>query len=211
QKSFTYIAGLWQVPNVLFCNNDLPVRSLPDMIALVRANPGKFLYGSGGSGTSPHLTMEWLKQVAGLDMAHVPYRGGAPAQLDAMAGRIHFAFDNIASVMGALRQGQLRALAVTSREPSPVLPELPTMNRFYPDFEITSWGGVVGPARVPLPIVERLSALSRRAVASAGFGRVAAENGASLWWTTPEDFATFQVQQQRLFADLVKRVGASAN
>lgn len=211
QRSFTYVAGLWQVPNVLFCNNDLAVRTVPEMIALVKANPGKFLYGSGGSGTSPHLTMEWLKQAAGLDMAHVPYRGGAPAQLDAIAGRIHFAFDNIASVMGALRQGQLRPLAVTSRAPSPVLPDLPTMTQFFPDFEITSWGGVVGPARIPLPIVERLSVLSRKAVEKPGFRRVAAENGASVWWTSPEDFATFQVQQQAMFARLVRAVGASAN
>jgi tripartite-type tricarboxylate transporter receptor subunit TctC len=211
QKDFTYIAGLWQVPNLLVCNNDLPVRSLPELVALVRANPGKFLYGSGGSGTSPHLTMEWLKQVAGLDIQHVPYRGGAPALLDMIAGRIQCAFDNIASVMGAVRQGQVRPLAVTSGDPSPVLPEIPTMTRFYPDFEITSWGGVVGPAGMRPAIVERLVELSRSAARHPEFQRVAADNGASVWWAAPEDFAAFQVEQQALFGRLVRTVGASAN
>lgn len=211
QRSFTYIAGIWQVPNMLYVNKDLPVRSLQDLVALVKANPGKFLYGSGGSGTSPHLTMEWLKQVAGLQMAHVPYRGGAPALLDVIAGRIHLAFDNIASVMGAVRQDQVRPLAVTSREPTPVLPDLPTMNRFYPDFEITSWGGLVGPAGIALPIVDRLSALTKQALQKPDMKRVLADNGASAWWLSPEDFATFQRQQQALFAGLVKRIGAGTN
>jgi tripartite-type tricarboxylate transporter receptor subunit TctC len=211
QKDFTYIAGIWQVPNLLYVNKNLPVRNVPELVALVRANPGKFLYGSGGAGTSPHLTMEWLKQEAGLDIAHVPYRGGAPALVDAIAGRIQLAFDNVASVMGAVRQEQVRPLAVTSREPSPVLPELPTMNRYYPDFEITSWGGLVGPAGLPLPIVDKLARLTKDVLETADMKRVLADNGATAWWLSPEDFASYQVQQQRLFAGLVKRVGAAAN
>jgi tripartite-type tricarboxylate transporter receptor subunit TctC len=210
-RDFSYIAGIWQVPNLLFCNKDMPVHSLQEMIALVRANPGRYLYGSGGSGTSPHLTMEWLKQVAGLEMVHVPYRGGAPALLDLMAGRIHFAFDNVASLMAAVRQGQIRALAITSRERSPLFPEVPTMNSTFPDFEITSWGGLVGPAGIPAPIIERLADLTHAALQRPVLLRVFAENGASPWWLPPEEFAAFQAQQQAFFADLVRRVGASAN
>lgn len=211
QKDFTYIAGIWQVPNLLYVNKALPVRSVQELVALVKSQPGRFLYGSGGSGTSPHLTMEWLKQVAGLDMAHVPYRGGAPALIDVIAGRIQLAFDNIASVMGAVRQDQVRPLAVTSREPSPVLPDLPTMNSLFPDFEITSWGGLVGPAGIATPIVGRLSALTRQALQKPDMQRILADNGATAWWLSPEDFASFQVQQQALFARLVKAVGARAN
>lgn len=210
-RDFTYVAGIWQVPNLLFCNPTLPVRSLQDMVALVKANPGKYLYGSGGSGTSPHLTMEWLKQVAGLEMAHVPYRGGAPMLLDLIAGRIHFAFDNLASLLAPVQQGQIRPLAITSKERSPLLPDVPTTNSVYPELEITSWGGLVGPARIPPPIVERLADLTHAALQDAGLVRVFREQGATPWWLPPEEFATFQQQQQRFFAGLVTRVGAIAN
>ncbi len=210
-KDFTYVAGIWQVPNLLFCNPALPVRSLQEMVALVRANPGKYLYGSGGSGTSPHLTMEWLKQLAGLELAHVPYRGGAPMLLDVIAGRVHFAFDNVASLLGPVQQGQIRPLAVTGREPSPVLPGVPTTNSVYPELEITSWGGLVGPAGLPARIVQRLAELTHAALRDPGLNRVFREQGATPWWLPPEEFAAFQRQQQRLFAGLVRRVGASAH
>src|SRR5215213_8561780 len=163
-KDFTYVAGIWQVPNLLFCNPNLPVRSLREMVALVKASPGKYLYGSGGSGTSPHLTMEWLKQLAGLELAHVPYRGGAPMLLDVIAGRVHFAFDNLASLLAPVNQGQIRPLAITSKERSPLLPNVPTTNSAYPELEITSWGGLVGPARIPASIVVRLADLTHAAL-----------------------------------------------
>src|SRR4051794_38210532 len=210
-RDFTYVAGIWQVPNLLFCNAALPVRSLQDMVALVKASPGKYLYGSGGSGTSPHLTMEWLKQVAGLNLTHVPYRGGAPMLLDLIAGRVHFAFDNLASLLAPVQQGQIRPLAITSKERSPLLPDVPTTNSVYPELEITSWGGLVGPARIPAQIVERLADLTQAALKADDLNRVFREQGATPWWLPPEEFATFQQQQQRFFAGLVKRVGASAN
>jgi tripartite-type tricarboxylate transporter receptor subunit TctC len=210
-RDFTYVAGIWQVPNLLFCNAAVPVRSLQEMVALVKANPGKYLYGSGGSGTSPHLTMEWLKQVAGLNLTHVPYRGGAPMLLDLVAGRVHFAFDNLASLLAPVQQGQIRPLAITSKERSPLLPDVPTTNSVYPELEITSWGGLVGPARIPAQIVERLADLTQAALKTDDLKRIFREQGATPWWLPPEEFAAFQQQQQRLFAGLVKRVGASAN
>jgi tripartite-type tricarboxylate transporter receptor subunit TctC len=155
--------------------------------------------------------MEWLKQVAGLEMAHVPYRGGAPMLLDLIAGRVHFAFDNLASLLAPVRQGQIRPLAITSKERSPLLPEVPTTNSVYPGLEVTSWGGLVGPAGLPLPIVERLADLTHAALQDTTLQRVFREQGATPWWLPPEDFATFQQQQQRFFAGLVTRVGAIAN
>jgi tripartite-type tricarboxylate transporter receptor subunit TctC len=181
------------------------------MVTLVKANPGKYLYGSGGSGTSPHLTMEWLKQIAGLEMMHVPYRGGAPMLLDLIAGRIHFAFDNLASLLGPVAQGQIRPLAITSKEPTPLLPAVPTTRSVYPELEITSWGGLVGPAGLPLPVVERLATLTHAALQDDGLNRVFREQGATPMWLPPEDFAAFQQQQQRLLGGLVRKVGASTN
>ena len=207
-KDFTFVSGIWKVPNLLICNNNLPARSLAELVALVRANPGKFVYGSGGSGTTPHLTMELFKQVAGLDVIHAPYRGGAPALVDLMGGRIQMMFDNVPTVIGAVRDGKVRALAVTSTSRSEALPDVPTMAESYPDFEITSWGGLVGPAGMPNRAVEKLSALTRRALQDPGLIRLFAENGATTWWTTPEDFATFRTVQETLFARLVRASGA---
>jgi tripartite-type tricarboxylate transporter receptor subunit TctC len=207
-RDFTFVSGIWQVPNLLFCNNALPARSVPELVALIRGQPGRFIYGSGGSGTTPHLTMEWFKQRAGLDIIHAPYRGGAPAMIDLLGGRIQLMFDNIPTAIGAVREGRLRALAVTGAARSKALPEVPTMAEFYPGFEVTSWGGLVGPAGLPLPVVDRLSALTRRALESADLLRIFDENAATAWWTTPEDFATFRNQQEGLFAELVKASGA---
>jgi tripartite-type tricarboxylate transporter receptor subunit TctC len=131
--------------------------------------------------------------------------------LDVIAGRVHFAFDNVASLLGPVSQGQIRPLAVTGREPSPVLPGVPTTNSVYPELEITSWGGLVGPAGLPARIVQRLAELTHAALRDPGLNRVFREQGATPWWLPPEEFAAFQRQQQRLFAGLVRRVGASAN
>jgi tripartite-type tricarboxylate transporter receptor subunit TctC len=207
-RDFTFVAGIWQVPNLLFCNTGLPARSVPELVALLRASPGRYLYGSGGSGTTPHLTMEWFKQRAGLDITHVPYRGGAPAMIDLLGGRIHLMFDNIPTAIGAVREGRLRPLAVTGAQRSPALPEVPTMAELYPGFEVTSWGSLVGPPGLPLPVVERLSALTRRALESPALLRIFAENAATAWWTSAEDLATYRGQQEQLFARLVKDSGA---
>jgi tripartite-type tricarboxylate transporter receptor subunit TctC len=207
-KDFTFISGIWQVPNLLFCNLALPVRSVPELVALVKANPGKFVYGSGGSGTTPHLTMELFKQKAGLDIIHVPYRGGAPAMVDLMGGRVQMMFDNVPTAIGAVRDGKVRALAVTGAERNEALPGIPAMKEFYPGFEITSWGSLVGPAGLPRPIVQRLSALTRRALQDPELIRRFAENGGTTWWTSPEDLAAFRTEQAALFARLVQASGA---
>jgi tripartite-type tricarboxylate transporter receptor subunit TctC len=207
-RDFTPIAGIWQVPNLLFANIDLPARSLGELVALLRSNPGRYLYGSGGSGTTPHLTMEWFKRVAGLDVVHVPYRGGAPALVDLLGGRIQIMFDNIPTAIAAVRQGQVRPLAVTGAARSPQLPDIPAMSESYRGFEVTSWGSLVGPAGLPRAVVDRASRLTRRAVESPDLVRSFAEQGATPWWTTPEDLAAFRARQQALFAELVQASGA---
>src|SRR5690349_1252793 len=109
-RDFTFVSGLWRLPNILVVNNDLPVHSVPELIALLKANPGKYAYGSSGMGTTPHLSGELLKQLAGVNILHVPYRGGAPALLDLMAGRVHLIMDNIPGYLPAVREGKIRAL-----------------------------------------------------------------------------------------------------
>ncbi len=187
-RDFTYVSGIWKLPNMLIVNNDLPVHSVPELIALLRASPRRYSYGSGGSGTSPHLSMEMLKQQAGFDVLHVPYRGGAPAMIDLLAGRVQMMFDNMPTAVAAAREGKVRALAVTSAERSPAAPEVPTIMEFVPGFEeITSWGGVVGPPALPAGVVERLNGFTRRALEDRDLIRVFQLNGATTWWTTPEE------------------------
>ncbi|RYJ03266.1 MAG: tripartite tricarboxylate transporter substrate binding protein [Acetobacteraceae bacterium] len=207
-RDFSFISGIWKVPNILIVAKDFPARTVPEAIALLKRNPGKYTYGSSGFGTSPHLSMEMFKQKAGLDILHIPYRGGAPAMLDLLAGRIQLMFDNMTTAIVAARDGQVRALAVTSSERSAAAPELPVMADFLPGFSITSWGSLVGPAGMPQAVVSRLSAMTKEALGDAGLRRRFEENGATTWWTTSRELIDFRQAQERLFADLIRTSGA---
>ncbi|HYZ30660.1 MAG TPA: tripartite tricarboxylate transporter substrate-binding protein, partial [Crenalkalicoccus sp.] len=207
-RDFTWLGGIWQLPNMLVVNNDVPARSVPELIALLKANPGKYTFASSGAGTTVHLSGEMLKTMAGVDVVHVPYRGGAPAHVDLLGGRVHMIFDNIPQALAEAREGKVRALAVTGTERSPAAPELPTMAEFYPEFVITSWGSAVAPAGVPREMVERVSALSRKALQSPELIARFQENGATPWWTTPEAFGRFRAEQQAFFAPLIRASGA---
>jgi len=207
-QDFTYVSGLWQLPNLVVINNDLPVRTVPELIALLKANPGKYAYGSSGAGTTPHLSGELLKQMAGLDVLHVPYRGGAPALLDLIGGRVQLIMDNIPGLLPSARDGKIRALAVTSPQRSPVVPDLPTMAEFLPGFEMTSWGAICGPAGLPQPIVERLSAFSKRALENPDLVRGYQELGATPWWTTPDALGAFRAHEEARLAPVVRASGA---
>jgi tripartite-type tricarboxylate transporter receptor subunit TctC len=208
ERDFTYVAGLWQLPNMLIVNNDIPARTVPELIALIRARPGHYTFASPGSGTTVHLAGEMLKQMAGLDMVHVPYRGGAAAQLDVQAGRVNMILDNIPQSLASARTGKVRALAVTSAERSPFAPEVPAMAEFLPGFEITSWGGVVGPAGLPEPVVARLSALTRQALESPDFRARLTENGAMPWIRSPEQLVAFRRASEAALAPVIRASGA---
>lgn len=207
-RDFSYVSGLWQLPNLLVVNNDVPARNVPELIALLRANPGKYAYASSGSGTTVHISGEMFKTLAGVDMLHVPYRGAAPAHVDIQGGRVHMIFDNIPQGLALHRDGRVRALAVTGAQRSPVAPEIPTMAEFLPGFEINSWGGVMGPAGMPPAIVARLNALTRQALESDDLKRRFLENGATPWWTTPEDFATYRAVNEAALAPVIRASGA---
>ena len=207
-RDFTYIGGIWQLPNLLVINNDVPARTVPELIALLKANPGKYTYASSGSGTTVHLSGEMFKSMAGLDLLHVPYRGGAPAHVDLLAGRVHMIFDNIPQGLASAREGKVRALAVTGKERSPQAPEIPTMAEFLPGFEITSWGGALGPAGMAPAVVERIAALSRRALEDPELVARFKENGATPWWTSPAGLAEFRAENEAAFAPLIRASGA---
>ena len=209
-RDYTHLTGLYRQPNVLIVNNAVPARTLPEFIALLRASPGKYNYATGGAGTTPHLSGELFKQRTGTEMPFVQYRGGAPALVDLMAGQVQAIFDNLAGPFGSIRDGKVRALAVTSPERSPVLPEVPPMAEFLPGFDLTSWNGMVAPAGLPPSLVLRIAELSRRALQSPEVVRVFTENGATPWLAGPEDYAAYARAQEPLMRQLVKLSGASA-
>ncbi|MDN3563827.1 Bug family tripartite tricarboxylate transporter substrate binding protein [Paeniroseomonas aquatica] len=153
-------AGLMlQVPNAIFVTNALPVRTLKELVDYARARPGQLNNGSSGIGTSLHLTGELLKSVTGIQMQHVPFRGAGPMLQEVIAGRIEVAVDNLPSVIGHLRDGRLRALAVTTAMRSPALPDVPTTAEAgFPEVLATAWFGVQVPLRTPQAIVDRLGA-----------------------------------------------------
>lgn len=208
ERDLTHVTGLWQLPNLLVVHPEVPARTVPELIALLKANPGKYSYASSGSGTTVHLSGEMFKSLAGIDMLHVSYRGGAPAYVDLLPGRVHMMFDNIPQGLAVAREGKMRALAVTGAERSPQAPELPTMAEFLPGFEVTSWGSVVGPAGLPNAMVERLSALAKQALESPDMAAKFRENGATPWWTTPTELVRFRRADEARFAPLVRASGA---
>ena len=208
EKDFTPISLLWQVPNIFVVKPDVPAKTVPELVELVKASPGKYTFASGGAGTSPHICGEMLKQRAGLNMLHVPYRGGAPALQDMLAGQVDMMFDNIPGPLAQYKAGKLRGLAVTSLERSPVAPELPPMTDFYPGFQITSWGGLCGPAGLPPAMVEKASAFCKKALASEALKTAFLAQGATSLWLSPADAAAFRQAEERQLAPIIRASGA---
>jgi tripartite-type tricarboxylate transporter receptor subunit TctC len=207
-KDFTQVSGLWQLPNLLAVNLQIPATTVPELIALLKANPGKYSFGSAGSGTTLHLAGEMFKQMAGVEMQHVPYRGSAPAQVDLMAGRVAMMFDNMPGTLALSRDGKVRPLAVTSLRRSPVAPEIPAIAEYLPGFDVISWTCVCGPAGLPRKMVERLSAFTKRALESADLVQAYFNQGATAWYTTEEDINAYRDQQRARLAPLIRASGA---
>ena len=208
ERDLTHVGGLWQLPNLLTINRNIPARSVPELIDLIRASPGKYTFASPGAGTTVHLAGEMFKQMAGLDILHVPFRGGAAAHVDLIAGRVDMMFDNIPQSLAEARAGEVRALAVTSLDRSPMAPEIPAMADYLPGFDITSWASVIGPAGLPEPIVARLSALSKAALESPDLARKFTENGATPWWTTQAAVIAFLRANEAQLAPVIRASGA---
>ena len=208
ENDFTFISGLWQQPNLLFVTNDLPARTVPELISLLKRNPGKYSYGIGGIGTTPHLCGEMFKTRAGVDLPVVTYRGGAPALVDLMAGRIQGMFDKISRPIGAGRGGKARGLAPSSLQRNPPPPGPPPPTGILPGLDITSRNGAGAPAGIPPPMGARMNALTREALARPEVLRHYGENGATPWWTTPEDYKAYRREQEALLSAVVKASGA---
>jgi tripartite-type tricarboxylate transporter receptor subunit TctC len=182
------VAGLVRTPNVMEVTNSLPVKTVQEFIAYCKANPGKINMASSGSGTSVHLSGELFKSMTGCDMVHVPYKGAGPALTDLMGGQVHVIFDNLPSSIGHIKGGKIRALAVTSEQREPSLPQVPTVAETVPGYEATAWFGIGMPKNTPRDVIEKVNAEVNRALADPKMRAKLAELGGKPIAGTPEDF-----------------------
>ena len=209
-RDFRHVALLVQVPNVLVVNNDLAARSVPELIALSKAKPGRLDFASGSTGSTGHLASELFKQMTGTYMVHIPYKGAAPAVVDLIAGRVHLMFDNLASALPNIQSGKVRALAVTTISRSAFVPELPTLHEAgLKGFDMTTWWGLMAPAKTPQPVVDRLAREVTRALPE--LGERWRTMGSEIPSMTPQQFTAFVERERKLYAELVKRSGATVD
>ncbi|MGG5819159.1 Bug family tripartite tricarboxylate transporter substrate binding protein [Falsiroseomonas sp. HW251] len=200
------------IGSILVVHPSVPARSVAELTALAKAEPGKINFASAGSGGSVHLAGELYKMLAQVDITHVPYRGGAPMLTDMLAGRVQMAFDNLPQILPHVRSGAMRGLAVTSKERSRFIPELPTMiEAGVPGFDITSWFGVTAPMGTPPEIVARVNAVMRAAVSEAAVQEQLTGIGAESLSMTPEEFGAFMRAERARYAEIIRISGARAD
>jgi tripartite-type tricarboxylate transporter receptor subunit TctC len=201
------IAGCIQVPNVMEVTPSVPAKSVPEFIAYAKANPSKINMASSGNGTSPHLAGELFMLMAGVNMLHVPYRGSTPALTDLLGGRVQVMFDVLPSSIAHIKAGELRALAVTTATRSAALPDVPTVSEFVPGFEVSSWGGLVAPAKMPTEIVIRLNKEINAALADPKIATRLADLGGVTMPMTPSEFGKLIVDETEKWAKVIKSAG----
>ncbi len=207
-RDFLPISTVAVIPNLIVVHPEVPVRSLAELIAYAKARPGQVHYGSGGAGTTLHLGAAMLAARAGLELVHVPYRGGAPAAMDLVSGKIQMIASPMVEVIAQVQAGQLRPLAVTTLERSPLLPEIPAVAETLPGFEVVLWNALVAPAGTPPAAIARLSAEANTALRDDSLRSRLAEQGSVPLPKTPEEFAAFLRTEAPKFAEIVRVSGA---
>lgn len=209
-KDFAPLTRVANVPNLLVANPAQPYKSVKDLIAYAKANPGKVNFGSSGNGSSIHLSGELFKSLAKVDMQHVPYKGSAPAVTDLLGNQIGIMFDNMPSAIQHVRSGSLVPLAVTTAKRSPELPSVPTIAEAgVPGYEATSWFGMFAPAGTPAPVLAKLNAAIVKVLAQPDVKKKINEQGAEVYSETPEQFTAFIQAESVKWGKVVKESGAS--
>jgi tripartite-type tricarboxylate transporter receptor subunit TctC len=207
-KDFTHIAALVTMPNVMSVHPSVPAKDVAEFIAHAKANPGKINFASGGMGTSVHVSGELFKQMTGIQMQHVPYRGAGPANIDLLAGQVQVMFDNLNSHIGHIKQGKLRALAVTTATRSPELPDVPTVADTVPGYEASAFFGVSAPRGLPAEVLARLNAEINAGLRDPRLKVRFDELGATTRPGTPDEFTKLIATEVAKWAPVVKASGA---
>ncbi|HEX4407605.1 MAG TPA: tripartite tricarboxylate transporter substrate binding protein [Xanthobacteraceae bacterium] len=204
------VAGFIRVPNVMEVNPEVPAKTVQEFINYAKANPGKVNMASSGIGTSVHLSGALFAMMTGTDLVHVPYRGASPALTDMMGNRVQVMFDNLPSSIGFIRDGRLRALAVTTAERSKAMPDVPSIGETVKGYEASAWFGVSAPKGTPRAVVEKLNKAVNEALADPATKAKLAELGGTLIPGTPEDFGKLIAEETEKWSKVVKATGATA-
>jgi tripartite-type tricarboxylate transporter receptor subunit TctC len=211
EKDLTLVSNCVQVFNMLAVSNDLPVRSVQELVAYAKKHPGKLSNGSSGNGTTGHLGGELFKFMTGTDIVHVPYKGSPQAINDLMAGNIQVMFDNVPSIGPHAKAGRVRGLGVSAPKRAAQFPDLPTIAEAVPGYETNSWGGVIGPAKLPKEIVSRLTDEIRKALASPAVLERYRQLDTEPDGAGPEAFLELVRKETPRWADVVKKSGAKVD
>jgi tripartite-type tricarboxylate transporter receptor subunit TctC len=206
-KDLAPVVLLVTVPNILIVHPSAPFKTLSELVAYARANPGKLTYASQGVGASGHIAGELLKQAAGIDLTHVPYRGAAPAAQALAAGHIDMMFDVVSLALGAIKGGTVRAIAVASPERVPLLPEVPTMAEGGFPMEVGAWFGLLAPGATPQPIIGWLNRAAHQVFSAPEMRARFVSQGAAMPLGTPEQFRAFIAAQTARFGEVIRRAG----
>ena len=205
------VAGLIRFPNVIVVNPSVPAKTVPELIAYAKANPGKLNMASSGNGSTIHVSGELFKMMTGINMVHVPYRGGAPALIDMISGQVQVMFDNLPTSIAFIRAGKLRPLAVTTTTRSELLPDLPTVADFVPGYEASAWYGVGVPKGTPREIIDKLNKEINAILADPKFKARLTELGAWAILGSSADFGKLVADETEKWAKVVKFSGAKVD
>lgn len=209
-KDFTPVAHVASAPNLLVVTNELPVKTVAELIAYMKANPNKLSFGSPGIGSSVHVSGELFKSMTGTSMTHVPYKGRQFAIPDLVGGQIQLMFDNMPSALPMAKEGKIRAVAQTTAKRSAAAPDVPTVAETIPGFEATTWFAVFAPAGTPPEIVNRINAEMQRVFKLPDVVDKLKALGLEPWISTPEELARYQANEMIKWAKVVKESGAKA-
>jgi tripartite-type tricarboxylate transporter receptor subunit TctC len=211
-KDFVAVTQVASTPNVLVVNPSVPANNVREFIAYAKANPGKLNFGSGSTGSAGHLAGELFNTMAGVQLVHVPYKGAGPAMQDLIGGQIQLMFDNLASSLGQIKAGRVKALAVTTAKRTALAPDLPTIAESgLPGFDVSTWFGVFVPAHTPQAMVDKLHAELTRALAAPDVRDAMLKLGAEPVGSTPQEFAAYIKAEADKYAKLVKASGAKVD
>ncbi len=209
-KDLTPVSWVSSVPLVLVVHPSVPAKSVKELVALAKARKGQLNAGSNGSGTTSHLALELLKETAGIQFTHVPYKGGGPATTALISGEVDFLFTTILTAYGQVKAGRLRALAVSTAKRSSIAPELPTMAETFPGFEIDNWYAVFVPVGTPKDIVTKLHAELIKAIKSPDVLDFMKRDGADPVGSTPEELAAYYAKEVQKYAKIIKQGNVKA-
>jgi tripartite-type tricarboxylate transporter receptor subunit TctC len=206
-RDFTPVAQLSKFPNMLAAHPGMPAKSLQDVIAMAKAKPGEINYASAGAGTGTHMSMEQLKQMTGINLVHIPYKGGGPAAIAVIGGQVPLIIGTTVGLLPHVRSGRLKAIAVTSAKRAEAAPEVPTFSETVPGYEHEPWNGMFAPAKMPRLVLAKLNAAVARVLHAPDVQKSFASEGATAVGDTPEQFAAIVRSETAKWAKVIKAAG----